>query len=155
MKSGVHGRGLSRFAAVKEDDSLIPNLMSKMSNSKKWGNGAFEIFETTMEDQDIRFWEFKKGIMKGANDERISYLAAKFKLNNIWTPFRLKNVLSWSKTWKNIFRTLFGQKGGQLLFYLNFEARFEIFSSFATYMIIFLKIHKFFWVPMVIKKKIK
>ena len=38
------------------------------------------------------------------------------------------------KTGKIHFSTIFGQKGCQILFSLNSEPRFEILSSFATYM---------------------
>ena len=66
------------------------------------------------------------------------------------TPFLGKKL---SKTVFPRFRPFFSRKG-QMLFDLNFEARFEIFLSFATYMTpFFLKFSNFdFWVPIVILK---
>ena len=46
-------------------------------------------------------------------------------------PFGKKNCQNWQDTRFSQFSTVFGQKGGQMLFDLNFEARFGILSSFS------------------------
>ena len=63
------------------------------------------------------------------NDERIPNFASKFKSNNIWDPFGSKHCQKYAIL--DILPTFefFGQKGGQMLFDLNFETRFGILSS--------------------------
>ena len=64
------------------------------------------------------------------SDEGIPNLASKFKSSNI-SPFWFKN---YQKVAKSIILPTFGSflfKGGQVLVYLNFEARHGILSSFS------------------------
>ena len=58
------------------------------------------------------------------------------------------------ENWKNPVSTFFGPKGGQMMFDLNFETRYEILSSFPDYMTPFCKNYQFlnFWSLHVIEK---
>ena len=59
------------------------------------------------------------------HDERIPNLGSKFKWNKIWPPFWPRNMLDQKRS------QMLGEKGGQMLLDFNFEARFEILSSFS------------------------
>ena len=57
------------------------------------------------------------------NDEGIPNLTSKFKSNNIDKTGKIPNLVN--------FRQYLRQKGRQVLFYLNYEASFGIFSLFS------------------------
>ena len=63
------------------------------------------------------------------NNERIPNLVSKFRSDNIWPTFWPKNRQKLAKSdTLPVFDSFFGQKEGQMLFDLNFEARVGIVS---------------------------
>ena len=68
------------------------------------------------------------------NYERNPNLASKFKSNNNLPPFCQKKLSKVGKTTDLEFQQSFDQKEGQMLFGLNFEARFGILLSFCIFL---------------------
>ena len=75
-------------------------------------------------DQKIKMWKsYQMSSYEMQNVEWIPNLASKFKLDNIWPSFWPKNCQKYAKSGILPISMLFGTKGGQMLFNLNYQIK--------------------------------
>ena len=118
---------------------------------------AISIFLKVQWEPNNQNWRIlrKKGLCRLQMTRVFQIWLRNLNLTTFDPPFRLKNG---RKRGNPVFER-FLPKGGKIfniqIFNLNFQARFEILSSFVTYLTpFFLKFSNFdFWVPIVISKK--
>ena len=132
--------------------TLSPNLTSKFSNSRKnWWHGPFEIFQLHGETKNSEIDNFYKMGSYSLGMRRGFHIWSQNLNQTSFDPLLDKKTV---ETGFFQFSIIFGQKGVQMLFDLNFENIFEILPSFPVYMTHFLlKVRNVeFFVPIIMLK---